>query len=198
MLPFSTLMKLEKKFFFHSLLLVKNAGQILITSNKDFSLRGQILITSNKDLSYSDGKKWLNLINFFHHNSMIFWKMLRIFWFIQKIENLKINFFPYKMGQNTCKNFQKWNFSKNAPNLMIHPKNWKFQNQFLPIQNGSKHLKFFSKIKLFKKMLKIVWFVQKIENLKINLFHTKWDKKLSKIEFLKTHGTIIVIRVIGK
>ena len=57
MLPFSTLMKLEKNFFFHSLLLVKNAGQILITSNKDFSFRGQILITSNKDLSYSDGKK---------------------------------------------------------------------------------------------------------------------------------------------
>ena len=64
MLPFSTLMKLEKKNFFHSLLLVKKFGQILITSNKDFSLRGQILITSNKDLSYSDGK----MIFFFPQN----------------------------------------------------------------------------------------------------------------------------------
>ena len=139
-LPFSTLMKLEKNFFFHSLLLVKNAGQILITSNKDFSFRGQILITSNKDLSYSDGKKWLNLINFFHHNSMIFWKMLRIFWFIQKIENLKINFFPYKMGQNTCKNFQKWNFSKNCSESSDSSRKLKISKQFFLIQYGSKHL----------------------------------------------------------
>ena len=64
MLAFSTLIKWKKNSFFHSLLLVKNAGQILITSNKDFSLRGQILITSNKDLSYSEGK----MINFFLQN----------------------------------------------------------------------------------------------------------------------------------
>ena len=42
------------------------------------------------------------------------------------------------MGQNTCKNFQKWNFSKNAQNLLIYPENWKSQNQFFPIKNGSK------------------------------------------------------------
>ena len=29
-------------------------------------------------------------------------------------------------------------FSKNAQNLLIHPENWKSQNQFFPIQNGSK------------------------------------------------------------
>ena len=42
------------------------------------------------------------------------------------------------MVQNTCKNFQKWNFSKNAQNLLIYPENWKSQNQFFPIKNGSK------------------------------------------------------------
>jgi hypothetical protein len=79
---------------------------------------------------------------------------------------------------------------------LIHPKNWKSQNQFFPIQNGSKHLKKFSKIELFKKMLKNVWFIQKIETLKINFSHTKWDIKLSKIEFFKKYGIIMVIRVI--
>ena len=51
--------------------------------------------------------KWVKtLVKIFKNE--IFQKMLRIFWFIQKIENLKVNFSPYKMGQNTCKNFQKW------------------------------------------------------------------------------------------
>ena len=55
--------------------------------------------------------KWVKTLEKIFKNG-IFQKSLRIFWFIQKIENLKINFFPYKMGQNTCKNFQKWIFSK--------------------------------------------------------------------------------------
>ena len=29
-------------------------------------------------------------------------------------------------------------FSKNAQNLLIRPENWKSQNQFFPIKNGSK------------------------------------------------------------
>ena len=41
-------------------------------------------------------------------------------------------------------------------------------------------VKFF-KNRIFQKMIKIVWFVQKIENLKINFFHTKWVKILVKI-----------------
>ena len=44
----------------------------------------------------------------------IFQKMFRIFWFIWKIEKLKINFYQYKMGQNTLKIFQKSNFSKKS------------------------------------------------------------------------------------
>ena len=62
------------------------------------------------------------------------------------------NFFPYKMNQKTCKNFQKWIFSKkaqnllkNAQNLLIHPENEKSKNLYFPIQNGSKHLKIFQK-----------------------------------------------------
>jgi len=147
MLPFSTLMKLEKKFFFHSLILVKNGEQIFNTGIKDLFISEQIFNTGIKDLFYSDGKKWLNLINFFHHNSMIFWKMLRIFWFIQKIENLKINFSHTKWVKTLKFFFQNWmfskkvqNFLKNAQNLLIHPENEKSKNLYFPIQNGSKHL----------------------------------------------------------
>ena len=83
--------------------------------------------------------KWVKtLVKIFKNE--IFQKMLRIFWFIQKIENLKVNVSPYKMGQNTCKNFQKWNLSRNAQNLRIYPKHWKSQSQFFPIYNESKHL----------------------------------------------------------
>ena len=57
MLPFSTLMKLEKKFFFHSLILVKNGEQIFNTGIKDLFISEQIFNTGIKDLFYSDGKK---------------------------------------------------------------------------------------------------------------------------------------------
>ena len=36
-------------------------------------------------------------------------------------------------------------------------------------------------LKIFRKMLRIFWFVQKIQNLKINFFHSKWVKILVKI-----------------
>ena len=85
-----------------------------------------------QNISQNDSKH----LEFFFKNG-IFQKFLRIFWFIQKIANLKINFFTYKMSQNTCKNFQRWNFSKNAQNLLIHSENWK---SFFFIHNGSKHL----------------------------------------------------------
>ena len=57
MLPFSTLMKLEKKIFFHSLILVKNGEQIFNTGIKDLFISEQIFNTGIKDLFYSDGKK---------------------------------------------------------------------------------------------------------------------------------------------
>ena len=57
MLPFSTLMKLEKKIFFHSLILVKNGEQIFNTGIKDLFISEQIFNTGIKDLFYFDGKK---------------------------------------------------------------------------------------------------------------------------------------------
>ena len=97
-------------------------------------------------------------------------------WFIQKIENLKFNIFsPCKMGRNTCKNFQKWIFSKkvqnfleNAQNLLIHPENWKSQNQFFPYKMGRNTWKIF-KNRIFQKMLKIIWFGQKIRNFYVQI-----------------------------
>ena len=51
-------------------------------------------------------------IGCFQKKFKIFWKMLRIFWFIQKMKNLKIYIFQYKMGQNTWKFFKNRIFQK--------------------------------------------------------------------------------------
>ena len=62
-----------------------------------------------------NGSKHLNFffkIGCFQKKFKIFWKMLRIFWFIQKMKNLKIYIFQYKMGQNTCKFFKNRIFQK--------------------------------------------------------------------------------------
>ena len=89
-----------------------------------------------------------------------FWKK-KVFWPIlygKKILNFRFSIF-WMNHKNLLKiftsvifltvwgNFQKWifskkaqNFLKNAQNLLIHPEDWKSQNQFFPIQNGSKHL----------------------------------------------------------
>ena len=64
---------------------------------------------------------------------------------------------------------------------------------FFPIQNGSKHLKFFQKNEFFQKILRTFWFIQKIENFKIKRFcHTKWVKTL-KI-FLNTKNFQKILR----
>ena len=79
------------------------------------------------------------------------------------------NFFPYKMNQKTCKNFQKWIFSKkaqnllkNAQNLLIHPENWKSQNQFFPYKMGQNTCKFF-KNRIFQKCSKLSDLTKKLE-----------------------------------
>ena len=106
------------------------------------------LIAMRKTVIFLIAMRKMTLVKIFENFFLIFQ------WFIQKIENLQFNIFsPYKMGQNTCKNFQKWNFSKIAQNLLIHPENWKSQNQFFPIQNGSKHFK----NRIFQKC-SIIWF----------------------------------------
>ena len=82
--------------------------------------------------------------------------------FLKNAQNLLIHpedsksqnqFFPFKMGQNTCKKFQKWifsknaqNFQENAQNLLIRPEDSKSQNQFFPFKMGQNT----SKIEFFK------------------------------------------------
>ena len=99
--------------------------------------------------------------------------MLRIFWFIQKIENLKINFSHTKWVKTLVKIFKNGFFQKKLKifwkMLRIFwfiQKIEKSQHQFFPIWNGSKH--FFQKW-IFSKTLKIVWFHQIIRNFYIQI-----------------------------
>ena len=63
-----------------------------------------------------------------------------------RIKMSNSRFLLYKMGLNTCKNFQKWNFSKIVKNHLIHPESWKSVIQyFSPYKMGQNTCKNFQK-----------------------------------------------------
>ena len=84
-------------------------------------------------------------LKFFQKNEF-FQKILRTFWFIQKIENFKIKRFchtKWVLTKDTYNFFKYQNFSKDTENLLIHLENWKFQKlRYFTIQNRSKYLLF--------------------------------------------------------
>ena len=122
------------------------------------------LIAMRKTVIFLIAMRKMTLVKIFENFFLIFQ------WFIQKIENLQFNIFsPYKMGQNTCKNVQKWNFLKIAQNLLIHPENWKSQNQFFFHTKWVKTLKKIFRNRIFQTMLKMVWFGQIIRNFYVQI-----------------------------
>ena len=79
---------------------------------------GKQVIHSSNGLSHTQKGKmnWTNSYssltsseeNIFFTEIKSFEKVLKIAWFVQKIENLNTNFFQYiQMGSNPCNNFQK-------------------------------------------------------------------------------------------
>ena len=115
------------KCFPHSIYYEENIF-LIVKFSKEIFLIFQWFIQRIKNLNFKkkfSHTKWVKtLVKIFKNG--IFQKLLRIFWFIQKIENPKMNFFQYKMGSNTWKVFKNWTFQKNAKNCLICPENWNF------------------------------------------------------------------------
>ena len=111
-------------------------------------------------------------------------------WFIQKIENLQFNIFsPYKMGQNTCKNFQNLNFQGISGNWGIHNGLLFSNNQ----SYWSPHFENFLKIQFLKIVLthfvwekidlrfSIFWMNQKILSIFQKILNFFWKNPFLKI-----------------
>ena len=103
---------------------------------------------TDNDTTLTDNDK-IVIVRQTRTNIFYSWKMARIFQFIEKFENLKSKFFPYKMSQNTCNFFKIWLFQKYAQNLLIQ---WEIRKSENPIQNGSNTCKFFKIWFFFRKL----------------------------------------------